>query len=198
MNKLIFFLTQFLMQWCERRGRVFKITGTAGSEDVYMIRYYVVKSRWFNFFIHQFLRSDRDDLHDHPWNFCTYLVRGAYTEQKYNDQTGTVERTRRENLVIPYSYSVKPGVPKDAVRIPEEFVERKTFLRKQNTFVFRKATDLHRVVVDQDLKESRKDEAALTLFFSGPHVREWGFVQAGKWIPWKKYLGLPEDTPGRG
>jgi hypothetical protein len=185
MNKLIVSFTNALMRWAERRGRVLKITGTAGPEDVYLIRYYIVKSQYFNFFVHQFLRSDRDDLHDHPWDFCTFLVSGAYTERKL-DQTAkemedgscaTVESTRRTD--------------------------------KQNRFVFRQATDLHQVVVDRDYKESEKHLAATTLFFSGPTKREWGFFQGassdefgiwegGKWVHWKKYLGLPEDAPNRG
>ena len=81
---MIEWLTEKLMAWCTKRGKVFKITGTGGADDVYLIRYYVLKSKYLNVFIHQFLRSDRDDLHDHPWNFCTYLVRGAYDEKKWS------------------------------------------------------------------------------------------------------------------
>lgn len=186
-------LVKLLMNWCTKKGRVFKITGTAGPDDVYLIRYYVIRSKYMNVFIHQFLRSDRDDLHDHPWNFCTYLVKGAYTENKYNEALNKVESTRRQNTVTRANGIV-------------------TWIR-QNTLVFRKATDQHQVVVDRDLKESEKDQAALTLFISGPTKREWGFIKeedsmfynelkAGiktrRWIDWRTYLGLPKDTPGRG
>jgi hypothetical protein len=144
-------LVNYLMKRAERKGRIFKITGTAGPDDVYLIRYFIIKSKYFNFFIHQFLRSDRDDLHDHPWDFCTYLVSGAYTENKWSSENGRVEQTRREN--IPHG------------------------LCNANRLVFRKATDQHQVVVDRDLKESQKDQAATTLFFSGPTKREWGFIK---------------------
>lgn len=196
-NGLLLKLTNYLMKRAERKGRVFKITGTAGPDDVYLIRYYIIKSQYFNFFIHQFLRSDRDDLHDHPWDFCTYLVSGAYTENKYNPKTREVEKIRRAN------YAVKEG----GARF------------KKNTFVFRKATDQHQVVVDKDLKEYQKDHAALTIFMSGRTQREWGFIKTeispvthidafGRdvdlestkrtWIKWTKYLGLPDDTKSRG
>lgn len=198
MNKLLLKMTNMLMKWAESKGRVFKITGTAGPDDVYLIRYFIIKSQYFNFFIHQFLRSDRDDLHDHPWDFCTYLVSGAYTENKYNPETKKVEQTRRQNTETPYSYRSRV-TGKDAKGYPivESYGER-TIENKENVFVVRKATDLHQVVVDKDLKEKDKSKAALTLFFSGPTKREWGFVQNEKWIGWKKYLGLPEDTKSRG
>lgn len=166
-------LMKILMYLCEKTGRVFKITGTAGPDDVYLIRYYLVRSRFCNVFIHQFLRSDRDDLHDHPWNFCTYLVKGSYTEQ------------RREFDGI--------GDYKDVptVRTNESGVKR-------NVFVTRKATDLHRVVVDRELKYSEKDQAALTFFMSGPFKRDWGFVRNDIWVDWRVYLNLPPNTPSRG
>ena len=191
---MIKFVVKLLMNWCERNGRVLKITGSeTNAEDVYLIRYYVIQNRFFNVFIHQFLRSDRDDLHDHPWNFVTYLVSGSYTENRWNEKTGKVESTRRINA--PYN----------------DYMQ--TVHLKQNVFVYRRATDQHQVVVDQDLKEADKDKAALTLFISGPTKREWGFIkqeesmffnerEAGiktrTWVDWRTYLGLPKDTPGRG
>lgn len=193
---MIKLITKLLMKWAKRNGRVFKITGTAGPDDVYLIRYYIIRSNYFNFFIHQFLRSDRDDLHDHPWDFCTYLVSGCYTENKWNEELKRTESTRRCN------YDLKPGGYLLKIR--------------QNTFVFRKATDQHQVVVDRDLKESQKDQAATTLFFSGPTKRDWGFIREVKfqndgvtpisekyrpireWVKWTKYLGLPDDTKSRG
>lgn len=199
MKKLLIKMTNLLIRWCEKRGRVFKITGTAGPDDVYLIRYYVVRSRYFNFFIHQFLRSDRDDLHDHPWSFCTYLVNGAYTENKWNPETKQIEKIRRVNRDNPYSYQTHevPSTKSYTTSETHTHSERTTPVRL-NTFVFRRATDLHQVVVDRDLNETQKNEAALTLFFSGPTIREWGFVKDGQWIDWRTYLGLPPNTPGRG
>lgn len=196
---MIEFLCEKLMAWCERNGRVFKITGTAGPDDVYLIRYYVIRSKWFNVFLHQFLRSDRDDLHDHPWHFATYLVRGAYSEVKWNEKIKGVEYTYRQNQD---TYC--------------EVVDGYTGRARFNTLVFRKATDQHQVVVFQDLKEAEKHLAPLTLFVSGPTFREWGFIKEittqndgvtpiseqyrplRKWIGWREYLGLPSNTPGRG
>jgi hypothetical protein len=34
----------------------------------------------FNIFVHKFLKSDPDDVHDHPWPFATVILRGGYWE----------------------------------------------------------------------------------------------------------------------
>lgn len=158
-------IVRLLMKWCERRGKVVHICGTADSSDVYLVRYLVLKSKWMNIYIHEFLRSDRDDLHDHPWHFMTYLVKGSYIEWKYNERTG-----------------------RDAITFRTE---------KSNRLVFRKATDQHRVEVREKLLVSERHKAPLTLFVSGPIMREWGFIREmkrgslryRKWIHWKTYLG---------
>jgi hypothetical protein len=53
-----------------------------GRERPYMFRWWVIpRNRWFNIYLHQFLRSDDDRaLHDHPWWNVSVLLRGAYTE----------------------------------------------------------------------------------------------------------------------
>lgn len=54
------------------------------SSEPYLNRYYLfLKDRKkfpFNVFLHQFLRSDPDDLHDHPWPYATLIIRGGYWE----------------------------------------------------------------------------------------------------------------------
>ena len=199
---MILKLTNFLVKWCEKRGRVLEITGTSGKDDVYLIRYYLVRSKYMNLFIHQFLRSDIDHLHDHPWYFMTYLVQGSYSERKWNDEKEMIEVTRRSNK----SSNCR--------------VFRDCSLR-QNRLIFRRPTDQHQVVVDVDLKREQKDQAPLTICLTGPVHREWGFwketpavwdkqndgvifghvlVEDAKrvFVPWREYLGLPPDEKGRG
>ncbi len=54
------------------------------SEEPYLERYYLFlkdrKNFPFNIFLHRFLKSDPDDLHDHPWNFRTIILYGGYWE----------------------------------------------------------------------------------------------------------------------
>ena len=54
------------------------------NDQPYLERYYVfLKDRdWFpfNIFIHKFLKSDPDDVHDHPWPYATLILKGGYYE----------------------------------------------------------------------------------------------------------------------
>lgn len=54
------------------------------TNEPYLERYYIfLKDRSnfpFNIFIHKFLKSDPDDLHDHPWDYYTFILRGGYWE----------------------------------------------------------------------------------------------------------------------
>jgi hypothetical protein len=171
---MIELLLKPIIWFCIKTGRVFDITGTGGPEDVYLRRYYVVQSKYFNIFIHLFLRSDRDDMHDHPWNFGTYVVRGAYAEE-----------VPGELLSFDGDKSVH------AIRTNIRSVH-------YNRWATRKATQLHRVKLDRELTLKDKDKATMTVCFTGKTRRDWGFVKDGKWVFWKKYLGLPDDAPTRG
>ena len=52
------------------------------SQEPYLERYYLfLKERKkfpFNIFLHKFLKSDPDDVHDHPWPYATLILRGGY------------------------------------------------------------------------------------------------------------------------
>lgn len=54
-----------------------------GSDsDPYLLRWFLIpRNRWFNIYLHHFLRSDDDRaLHDHPWINLSILLHGRYTE----------------------------------------------------------------------------------------------------------------------
>lgn len=54
-----------------------------GTEWPYLLRWYVIpRNRWFNIYLHLFLRSDDDRaLHSHPWRWnVSVLLSGSYTE----------------------------------------------------------------------------------------------------------------------
>lgn len=90
-------LVKALARWAESRGKMYEITGRDKDDnDVYMIRYILVKTKYFAIYIHKFLRSDDDIYHDHPWHFMTYIADGAYTEKLLQQDTYEwKESTRR-------------------------------------------------------------------------------------------------------
>jgi len=51
-------------------------------DDIYLKRWWVIpRNRFFNIYLHQFLRSDDDRAkHDHPWMNLSMLLRGSYIE----------------------------------------------------------------------------------------------------------------------
>jgi hypothetical protein len=54
------------------------------NDEPYLERYYLfLKDRKhfpFNIFLHKFLKSDPDDVHDHPWPYATLILKGGYYE----------------------------------------------------------------------------------------------------------------------
>lgn len=49
--------------------------------DVHFRRYRLIQTPWFALYIHHILKSDEDrDLHDHPWNFSSLILKGSYAE----------------------------------------------------------------------------------------------------------------------
>jgi hypothetical protein len=64
-----------------------------------LIRYQLLRTPWFNIYLHHFLRSDNDrHFHDHPWHFLTILLAGGYIE---HTPCGTFRRRRFSVLVRP-------------------------------------------------------------------------------------------------
>ena len=72
-----------IKQLFQRWGRYRVIMDRLDGEP-YLERYYVfLRDRAdfpFNIFVHKFLKSDPDDVHDHPWPFATVILRGGYWE----------------------------------------------------------------------------------------------------------------------
>jgi len=70
-------------KWMEQHDRK-RIVLDRESNEPYLERYYLfLKDRKrfpFNVFLHKFLKSDPDDVHDHPWPYATLILKGGYWE----------------------------------------------------------------------------------------------------------------------
>jgi len=73
-------IKKYILKWAQARKPDFVIGGHA---DPYMLRHWLLpRNRFFNVYVHQFLRSDDDRAHhDHPWLAnATLMLSGEYTE----------------------------------------------------------------------------------------------------------------------
>ncbi|MES2651289.1 MAG: hypothetical protein V4663_06085 [Bacteroidota bacterium] len=63
-----------------------KIITRGYNKEKYLIRWTIVPltCKWFSVKVHKILLSDYQCLHDHPWAFITFLIKGGYVE--YSDK----------------------------------------------------------------------------------------------------------------
>tara|TARA_B110000483_G_scaffold191409_1_gene227380 strand:+ start:387 stop:818 length:432 start_codon:yes stop_codon:yes gene_type:complete len=76
---------KFFLKLLDRVGRKRVIMDRLSNEP-YLTRYYLFlkERKWFpfNIFLHNFHKGDPDDLHDHPWPYCTIILKGGYWEHQ--------------------------------------------------------------------------------------------------------------------
>lgn len=55
-----------------------------GDENPYLRRWFLIpRNGLLNIYLHHFLRSDDDRaLHDHPWHFLSFVLKGGYWEHR--------------------------------------------------------------------------------------------------------------------
>ena len=72
-------IKELFQKWNRHRVIMDRVNG-----EPYLERYYVfLKDRErfpFNIFVHKFLKSDPDDVHDHPWPYATLILKGGSYE----------------------------------------------------------------------------------------------------------------------
>lgn len=73
--------------------RPFDIYAKDGSGDVYLHRIRLIQTPWFAVYLHDLNLPDSDRFpHDHPWAFCSIVLRGGYTEVVYQPVFGCVRQ----------------------------------------------------------------------------------------------------------
>lgn len=167
-NRFMQWFVPKLEAYLRKKGRYINITGLQDKSDVYLVRYFLFRSPLFSIYIHRFLRSDRDDPHDHPFAFLSYVVKGGYTELTYK------KHKWYRGLFCSASY------------------------RDAGTWAYRPAKAIHMVKLDKELAFPQIDDATLTIIFRGPEVREWGFwkfthTDSPEWVVWYEYLKVPKS-----
>lgn len=78
-----------------------------------------------------------------------------------------------------------------------EVTPKGEFVRKPGSFAFRRAKASHRVVLFRDQLDKISNlwatRHAISLFFTGPVIRHWGFHCPKGWVYWKDFVSM---TPG--
>ena len=82
----IYKILQKIMIYLDR----FRIINDRIDNKPYLERYYLFlkdrKNFPFNIFLHKFLKSDTDNLHDHPWSFISIPIYPGYWEYLENKE----------------------------------------------------------------------------------------------------------------
>lgn len=120
--------------------------------------------------VHHIMRPDNDrDLHDHPWNARTIILRGGYREER------PMARVSTEDL-LRYGSDVHQ-------------------VGEQNRVVLtRQAGYTGRLLFGQYHRISEVSAGGVwTVFITWRKRGTWGFEVDGKKVPWRTYLGLDQE-----
>ena len=94
-NKLSSILFYQWTDFMELTGRK-RVILDRETDEPYVERYYLFltdrnETFPFNVFIHHILKSDNDELHDHPWSYFTFILSGGYYEHLILKEAGSDE-----------------------------------------------------------------------------------------------------------
>lgn len=113
----------------------------------YMQRWHLLRkneqSGLENIYLHRFVNSDPEDLHDHPWANASIVLSGRYVEQSWTPSG------------------------------------RRTDTRNAGDIIIRNSEDRHAI--------TSVEPGTITLFITGPKVREWGFWLNDQFVHWLDY-----------
>jgi hypothetical protein len=150
------------------------VVGADDPYGAYLRRWWLIpRNPIFNVYLHHFLRDDDDRaLHDHPWPWASFLLRGSYIE--HTIAAGGIHRRRRRN-----AGSIKLSTPWRAHRV--ELLP---------------ALGVVHVVNLSDISR-RWRIPCWTLFITGPRLRIWGFhcTERG-WVDHRDFTQAAIGKPG--
>lgn len=146
-----------------------------GTESVYMYRWLLLLP--FAVFgvriirLHRIMRSDADrHLHDHPFDFTSFLLSGGYRETTPCDDCS--DELADCSTPHPNECTCDGG--------------RRTRLWPRFSVVRKRAEDLHQLTLERPV---------WTLVFAGAKRRDWGFATESGWVPNWKYSDVwPERS----
>lgn len=127
----------------------------------YLFRWYVAPhNEDANVYFHIQTASDPErPLHDHPWDCTSFILAGGYEEIIDTEPELTDKFSGRD-------FNPTPSISRCA--------------RKVGDVIHRPATWAHRLILPSDVPYS------MSLFSTGPKVRDWGFWTKRGFVTWKE------------
>lgn len=150
-------LRNLILRWARARQPDFII---GGQQNPYLRRHWLLpRNRFFNVYVHEFLRSDDDRAHhDHPYLFnLSWLIEGEYIEHTIR-KGGVQEATPRMAGDLKFRWGPAP-----------HRVELLTEWEHMNGL------------------SVGIPVSCWTIFITGPVVRNWGFHCPKRWVPWQEF-----------
>lgn len=153
---------------------------SADGADMYMGRWWLFNpysrdthkpALWLcpcSFRIHHIMRHDEDrDLHDHPWNARTIILRGWYIEERL-EPAGTDDM-------------LKSG-PLQWLEALDDLFKVSTSTRNPGDTARLNHGEYHRI-------DQVSPGGVYTLFITSKWRGDWGFLVNGVKVPWRTYTG---------
>lgn len=139
-----------------------------------MYRWTLAKPFGCKIMLHHFLpNGDDPEPHDHPFDFVTLVLAGAYVDEKtIKPAPGHWCRRCGEAIPDPDCLECRGTGVTQPVLCFESMTRGKVR--------FRRAEHMHRTLIRSD--------GCWTIIVTGPKRREWGFIWRGVWMPMQKYL----------
>lgn len=138
---------------------------TDNKEEPYLIRWNIFSCRWFSIKIHKILLDDFDCLHDHPWSFRTFILKGGYYEHTPAKQ---ILKDKKGDVL----YKSSTGM------------NRKRLIKPFTTH-YRPANWKHKLEMLKDKKGNPKP--CYTLVIAGRRKQKWGFWKKDGFVHWSMY-----------
>lgn len=140
---------------------------TRGDNRPYLIRKNLFECKYFSIKVHTMLDSDDACLHDHPWSFITFILKGGYVERyvyKWVNLSNYEPNIHGSNIIIDADNN---RIGLITTKIIHPF-----------TLHYRPANWTHSLEIHQQCK---------TFVITFKKTRQWGFWTNTGWIKWFLY-----------
>lgn len=166
-----------------------------GSEtNPYLLRWWILpRNKFFNIYLHMFMRSDDDRaLHDHPWWNASFVLDGGYVEHMPKWKYQNPDKADHTISMTPEQawYSTAPGRNCEGWKfVGYDMQDSYPVRRWPGAFVARWATAAHRVQL-HTFSGIAGEVPCMSLFITGPRIRQWGFHCPKGWVHFKDFISV--------